>query len=274
MIAAPRIEVACGRSARVSRTLRAPCRVLVGSSSACDLRVVGRGVRAHHLAIEWDGERLVIVKTEGSGPVQVDGLSVLPPFPIVGSVRVRIGEAELQATAPLASEDDRTLVMVDSDRTEVPPRPAMAFDTTTTRVHLRRLRLDGVLKGRARGRIVALLAAGALAVVVVLPVELPRVGTGKAAAVSGGRAAPAHSVETPGRVVEGTEPSPAVATPVVPAVAAALLVSGRRDDAADAYAALAAARRGDSVFRVLARILAREKSQRIEHPRPPPERAP
>lgn len=272
MIDPPRIEIACGRSAKVSRTLRAPCRVLVGSSSACDLRVVGRGIRARHLAIEWDGERLVIVETLGSGPVQVDGRTVLPPFSIVGSVRVQIREAELQAFAPHPREDDPTLVMVDTDLTEVSRPPATAFDTTTRRVHLRRSRLDRVLVS-ARGRIAAVLLLGTL--VVTLGGALRRVGTARSAvAESSGRRMPVHPQELSARRVEGTDPSSAAAAPLVPAVAAALLVSGRRDDAADAYAALATSRPGAPVFGVIARILGREKRRRVEHPSPPPESTP
>jgi hypothetical protein len=304
MTTLPRIDIASGRSAKVSRTLRAPCTVLVGSSSACDLRIVGRGVRAHHLALEWDGERLLILGAEDSGPVQVDGRAVLLPFPIVGSMRLRIGDAELQATAPRPLQDDLTLVMADRDATEVPPPVAPLDATTTRRVRFRRSRCEaacagaGTAKARLRSaleegservRAAAGSAAGGLAVLLVVGLLVVTAGfvlrralqpadvlLAPTAARSGDRAS-APALELTVHRADATESKPSVppaTTGVEPARAAALLVSGRRDEAAGAYAALAKAHPEQPIFGVLARILAREKSRRVEHPGSPPENAP
>lgn len=279
MSAAPRIEVASGGSARVSRTLRSPCTVHVGSSSSCDLRVVGRGVRAQHLALEWDGERLVIVRGVGSGPVRVEGLPVRPPFVIVGSVRVQIGDAEVWAVAPLAPEDEPTLVMAarSDEPTEVPPpcpEGSPSDVTTTERLRPPRSRLALTSPRRSAVLIVAAIVAALLAFGVCRPARVVQPG-GSSAAVSAVSAAPlrvARSYRAP-----ASAPAPGAAAPsasgVAPATAALLLAAGHRAEAVDAYATLARLRPEEPVFGVVARILAREVHGSSAPSRVPPETA-
>jgi hypothetical protein len=289
----PSVEVGCRGAGRVSRTLRTPCTLHIGSSSACDLLVVARGVRARHLALEWDGALLTIVEETESGLVRIDGRAVRPPFVISGSVRLQIGDAEVHATAPrLLLEDEPTLVL-DRDRTEVPPgrsdgptevsvRPPPPFDATTTqRVRHHRSRLDpvcgsfGAVEGgvrtiaksmlaRLRRRIVPVAVGVSLvAVGLVLPRFSRRAAPARASAPAA--VAPSGPLAPPAPVAQEDRAVPSIPL-LAPSAAALLLASGRRDEAADAYAALAKARPEDPSFGVVARILGREKKRRAPLP--------
>jgi hypothetical protein len=115
----PRLEITCSPAARVCRTLGAPSRVTIGSSSVADFRIVSRGVRARHVVIDWDGRALVIV--EKNGPVLVNGRSVEPPFAIVGEAHLLVGDATIWLAVPAIVDEPPTLLSAN----EAPTLPNM-----------------------------------------------------------------------------------------------------------------------------------------------------
>jgi hypothetical protein len=198
-------------------------RTVVGSSAACDYRVVAPGVRPKHLVLSWDGRRVRVEHVFARGSVKIGRTALQAPCALFGSVRLTVAAAVLVVNAPVE-----------------PPGEISSEDDT---------RVQRVRPGRRSVGVTALVASFVIAL---LAIAL--------CARSRERKTPHAAAPRPTHVTPTNTEARAVATRIVdssitPAAAAFLLASGRIEDARHMYAALASRKPADPVFEVIARSL-------------------